>query len=80
MARDHFTIVEAAGRLGVGRRTLEGWLAADLQRHPDERRFQLHVRHGRKRLWTEARFKALEAAIERESEPGGVARPAFSWQ
>jgi hypothetical protein len=68
----YLTIDDVAERLGIGRRTLDGWLASDLNRMPDDRRFQFHVRHGGRRLWTEERYKALEAAIERESEPGGV--------
>src|SRR5437016_10400217 len=65
-------IKEVAQRLRVGHRTLEGWLANDLLRAPDDRRFQYHTRRGRKRIWTETQFGQLKAAIERESEPGGV--------
>lgn len=72
MAEIPLTVEEVVARLRVGRRTFEGWLATDLNRPIDDRRFQFHVRHGRRRLWTAERFKALEAAIERESEPGGV--------
>jgi hypothetical protein len=66
------TIAEVAERLRVSVRTLEGWLSADLARGPDDRRFQFHVRRGRKRLWSAKATEALAAAIERESEPGGV--------
>lgn len=66
------TIQEVAARLRVGLRTLEGWLSSDVVRAPDDRRFQFHVRRGRKRLWSAKAVEALRAAIERESEPGGV--------
>src|SRR5262249_41441550 len=66
------TIDEIALRLRVGKRPIDGWLAADLLRAADDRRFQFHSRRGRKRIWTEAAFQQLRAAIERESEPGGV--------
>src|SRR5215813_9337311 len=66
------TIDEVAAALRLGRRTLDGWLAADLLRAPDDRRFQFHTRRGRKRIWTESAFQLLKASIERESVPGGV--------
>src|SRR5215813_7979056 len=66
------TIDEVAAALRLGRRTLDGWLAADLLRAPDDRRFQFHTRRGRKRIWSESAFQLLKAAIERESAPGGV--------
>jgi hypothetical protein len=61
-----------AGRLGVSLSTLNGWLATDQGREPADRRFTHHCYRGRKRLWTEEAFNKLEAAVERESEPGGV--------
>lgn len=59
-------------RLGVSRSTLDTWLGADEERPLAERRFQFHVYHGRKRLWSEAGFQALKCAIETESQPGGL--------
>jgi hypothetical protein len=56
----------------VSKRTLDTWLAADLLRAIDDRRFQFHTMRGRKRIWSTTAFQNLEAAIERESAPGGV--------
>ncbi|WP_180982427.1 hypothetical protein [Methylocella silvestris] len=72
MSAERLTIEDVISRLKISRRTLESWLAEDLRRATDERRFHFHVRHGRRRLWTETSYLALEHAIERESEPGGV--------
>src|ERR1043166_1578480 len=66
------TIDQVAASLLIGRRTLEGWLAADLLRAADDRRFQFHVRRGRKRIWSPTAFRLLKDAIERESAQGGV--------
>src|SRR6266545_2421346 len=66
------TIDQVAASLLIGRRTLEGWLAADLLRAVDDRRFQFHVRRGRKRIWSPTAFRLLKEAIERESAPGGA--------
>jgi hypothetical protein len=63
---------EVAADLRIGKRTLDGWLAADLLRAIDDRRFQFHTMRGRKRIWSATAFQNLEAAIERESAPGGV--------
>lgn len=59
-------------RLGTALSTLNGWLSADEEHPAHERRFAFHTYRGRKRLWSEAGFVALERAIEIESEPGGV--------
>src|SRR5262249_60936525 len=72
MAAQDRTIDEVAAELRVSRRTVDGWLATDLLRPVYDRRFQFHVRRGRKRLWTETGFRQLKAAIERESAAGGV--------
>jgi hypothetical protein len=60
-----------AARLGIALSTLNAWLAAEEERPLLDRRFHFHTFHGRKRLWSEANFQALERAIEAESEPGG---------
>lgn len=61
----------AAG-LGISLSTLNGWLAADKARHPDNRLLSFHAYRGRKRVWSETAYLALERAVERESSPGGI--------
>lgn len=68
------TIDEVASELRVSRSTLDGWLGADMRRPIDDRHFQFHAHHGRKRIWTDSAFRQLREAIERESQPGGRAR------
>ena len=63
---------EVVAGLRIGKRTLEQWLATDLLRAVDDRRFQFHTQRGRKRIWSETAYRNLEVAIERESAPGGV--------
>ena len=61
-----------ARRLGVGLSTLNSWLAADENRAPHQRNFHFHSYRGRKRIWSESAYLALECAIALESEPGGM--------
>ena len=63
---------EIAKRLRLSLRTVETILASDARRAVDDKRFQFHVRRGRKRFWTAEGFLCLKLAIERESAPGGV--------
>ena len=72
MAASDRTMDEVAAELRLSRRTLDGWLATDLKRAVDDRRFQFHTSRGRKRIWSETAFQNLRVAIERESAPGGV--------
>lgn len=63
----------AANRLGLSVSTLHRWLADDQARHPANRLFSFHrMRGGQRRVWSEEGFALLEAAIDRESRPGGV--------
>jgi hypothetical protein len=63
----------AAKRLGLAVPTLNRWLAEDERRTPANQLFQFHrMRGGQKRVWSEEGLAALEAAIDRESRPGGV--------
>lgn len=57
--------------LGVSISTMNCWLAADEERHPEDRRFAFHSYRGRKRVWTADACEALKQAIETESEPDG---------
>src|ERR1700675_4123877 len=66
------TFEEVARDLRTSKRTLDGWLSADLLRPVDSRKFQFHTFRGRKRIWSTAAFEMLKSAIERESAPGGV--------
>lgn len=66
------TFEEVAQDLRTSKRTLDGWLSADLLRPVELRRFQFHTFRGRKRIWSTAAFEMLKSAIERESAPGGV--------
>jgi len=67
------TAQEASKRLGISPPTLNRWLVDDQERPPDSRLFPFHrMRGGQKRVWSEEGFAALEAAIDRESRPGGV--------
>src|SRR5689334_7134911 len=66
------TIKEVCADARIGRTTLEEWLAADLLRPQDDRRFQFHRWRGRKRIWSPEAYRKLIEAIEHESEPGGV--------
>ena len=73
MAEFPLTAQMAAERLGLSVATLNRWLVDDQERPPDSRLFQFHrMRGGQKRVWSEEGFAALEAAIDRESRPGGV--------
>src|SRR5260370_26755295 len=72
MAPYDLTIDEIGPELRLGKRTLEAWLAQDLLRSADDRRFQFHARRGRKRIWSPNALRLLREAIERESQPGGV--------
>src|SRR5664280_792994 len=73
MAGFPLTAQMAAERLGLSVATLNRWLVDDQERHPDSRLFQFHrMRGGQKRVWSEEGFAALEAAIDRESRPGGA--------
>ncbi len=60
-----------ARRLGISRGTLDAWIAKDRELAPAERKFHFHAYRGRKRVWTEAAFQALQSAVERESADGG---------
>jgi hypothetical protein len=63
----------AAKRLGLSAPTLNRWLVEDQRRAPECRLFEFHrMRGGQKRVWSEEGFAALEAAIDRESRPGGA--------
>jgi hypothetical protein len=63
----------AAKRLGLTVPTLNRWLVDDQERPPYSRLFDFHrMRGGQKRVWSEEGFAALEAAIDRESRPGGA--------
>ena len=63
----------AAKRLGLSPPTLNRWLVEDDRRAPANQLFQFHrMRGGQKRVWSEEGFAALEAAIDRESRPGGA--------
>jgi hypothetical protein len=63
----------AAKRLGLAVPTLNRWLADDQERPTFSRLFDFHrMRGGQKRVWSEEGFASLEAAIDRESRPGGV--------
>lgn len=63
----------AAKRLGISPPTLNRWLVEDDRRAPANQLFQFHrMRGGQKRVWSEDGFAALEAAIDRESRPGGI--------
>jgi len=66
MGKDR-TIHEVAAELRLGERTLERYLASDLTRAADDRRFQFHCRRGRKRIWTPEGYQKLRDAIERAS-------------
>jgi hypothetical protein len=66
------TFEEVALDLRISKRTLDGWLSADLLRPRDDMRFQFHTFRGRKRIWSKDAFELLKSAIERESAPGGV--------
>ena len=73
MAEFPLTAQMAAERLGLSVATLNRWLVDDQERPPDSRLFQFHrMRGGQKRVWSEEGFAALEAAIDRESRPGGA--------
>ena len=67
-----FTAPEIATKLRLSLRTLETILGSDLRRSIDDKRFQFHVRRGRKRFWSDEDFECLKRAVERESAPGGV--------
>lgn len=62
-----------AKRLNVSVSTLNAWLRKDEARPPERQVFQkFHRSRGRYRFWSEESFRQLEAAIHRESQPGGV--------
>jgi hypothetical protein len=65
-------VTPSQGRRIVQVMALDQWLTDDMLRPADERRFQFHTFRGAKRIWTEAAFQNLRAAIERESLSGGV--------
>lgn len=60
-----------ARRLGISRGTLDAWIARDRELAPDARKFHFHTYRGRKRVWSEAAFQALQSSVERESADGG---------
>ena len=73
MAEFPLTAQMAAERLGLSVATLNRWLVDDQERAPECRLFEFHrMRGGQKRVWSEEGFAALEAAIDRESRPGGA--------
>jgi len=68
----YFNAEEVAARLRKSKRWLEGVLAEDKRRRPSEQLFQFHLRHGRTKVWTPEALTKLQAAVARESEPGGA--------
>ncbi|MBO9457923.1 hypothetical protein [Labrenzia sp. R5_0] len=68
----YFNVQEVAERLRKSKRWLEGVLAEDKRRRPSEQLFQFHLRHGRTKVWTPEALTKLQAAVARESEPGGA--------
>lgn len=68
----YFNAEEVAERLRKSKRWLEGVLAEDKRRRPSEQLFQFHLRHGRTKVWTPEALTKLQAAVARESEPGGA--------
>ncbi len=63
---------QTAHDLGIARSTLDSWLSRDQARGLEDRRLTFHAYRGRKRVWSEKAFQQLQAAIEKESGPGGV--------
>ena len=73
MAEFPLTAQMTAKRLGLSVATLNRWLVEDQARTPANQLFPFHrMRGGQKRVWSEEGFAALEAAIDRESRPGGA--------
>jgi hypothetical protein len=66
------TADEVVRELRISKRSLERILSSDNKRPADRRAFTFHTWRLSKRIWSPAAYEKLKAAIERESEPGGL--------